>query len=284
MDSIGGQALIEGVLMKSPTHIGIAVRNQNSEIIVKREPYKSLTKKYKVLSIPFIRGSIVLGETMISGLKALNYSSDIAMQKDGEEKSSFLSLFCTMLLSIAVALLVFKLLPLGITQLVANANALFENRFIFNLSEGVIKIGILIGYVYAISFIPDIRRVFQYHGAEHMVVNAHEHNDLDNVRKYSTVHVRCGTSFILFVLGISILVYVFLPTEISFVSKYGLRILLLPLIAGIAYELIRISPKYEKNILFQIFISPGLLVQKITTKEPDEAQIEVAKAALKAAL
>ena len=284
MDSIGGQALIEGVLMKSPTHIGIAVRNQNSEIIVKREPYKSLTKKYKVLSIPFIRGSNVLGETMISGLKALNYSSDIAMQKDGEEKSSFLSLFCTMLLSIAVALLVFKLLPLGITQLVANANALFENRFIFNLSEGVIKIGILIGYVYAISFIPDIRRVFQYHGAEHMVVNAHEHNDLDNVRKYSTVHVRCGTSFILFVLGISILVYVFLPTEISFVSKYGLRILLLPLIAGIAYELIRISPKYEKNILFQIFISPGLLVQKITTKEPDEAQIEVAKAALKAAL
>ena len=284
MDSIGGQALIEGVLMKSPTHIGIAVRNQNSEIIVKREPYKSLTKKYKVLSIPFIRGSIVLGETMISGLKALNYSSDIAMQKDGEEESSFLSLFCTMLLSIAVALLVFKLLPLGITQLVANANALFENRFIFNLSEGVIKIGILIGYVYAISFIPDIRRVFQYHGAEHMVVNAHEHNDLDNVRKYSTVHVRCGTSFILFVLGISILVYVFLPTEISFVSKYGLRILLLPLIAGIAYELIRISPKYEKNILFQIFISPGLLVQKITTKEPDEAQIEVAKAALKAAL
>jgi len=284
MDSIGGQALIEGVLMKSPTHIGIAVRNQNSEIIVRREPYKSLTKKYKVLSIPFIRGSIVLGETMISGLKALNYSSDIAMQKDGEEKSSFLSLFCTMLLSIAVALLVFKLLPLGITQLVANANALFENRFIFNLSEGVIKIGILIGYVYAISFIPDIRRVFQYHGAEHMVVNAHEHNDLDNVRKYSTVHVRCGTSFILFVLGISILVYVFLPTEISFVSKYGLRILLLPLIAGIAYELIRISPKYEKNILFQIFISPGLLVQKITTKEPDEAQIEVAKAALKAAL
>ncbi|HLC22445.1 MAG TPA: DUF1385 domain-containing protein, partial [Candidatus Nanoarchaeia archaeon] len=224
------------------------------------------------------------GETMISGLKALNYSSDIAMQKDGEEESSFLSLFCTMLLSIAVALLVFKLLPLGITQLVANANALFENRFIFNLSEGVIKIGILIGYVYAISFIPDIRRVFQYHGAEHMVVNAHEHNDLDNVRKYSTVHVRCGTSFILFVLGISILVYVFLPTEISFVSKYGLRILLLPLIAGIAYELIRISPKYEKNILFQIFISPGLLVQKITTKEPDEAQIEVAKAALKAAL
>src|SRR3989338_5957783 len=284
MDSIGGQALIEGVLMKSPTHIGIAVRNQNSEIIVKREPYKSLTKKYKVLSIPFIRGSIVLGETMISGLKALNYSSDIAMQKDGEEESSFLSLFCTMLLSIAVALLVFKLLPLGITQLVANANALFENRFIFNLSEGVIKIGILIGYVYAISFIPIFRRVFQYHGAEHIVVNAHEHNDLDNVRKYSTVHVRCGTSFILFVLGISILVYVFLPTEISFVSKYGLRILLLPLIAGIAYELIRISPKYEKNILFQIFISPGLLVQKITTKKPDEAQIEVAKAALKAAL
>lgn len=284
MDSIGGQALIEGVLMKSPTHIGIAVRNQNGEIIIKREQYKSLTKKYKVLGLPFIRGPVVLIETMVSGIKALNYSSDIALQKDGEEKSSLFSLLGTIVLSIGMALVLFKLLPLAITQLVANANALFENRFVFNLSEGVIKIGFLVGYVYAISFIPDIRRVFQYHGAEHMVVNAHEHNDLDNVRKYSTVHVRCGTSFILFVLGISILVYVFLPTDISFVSKYGLRILLLPLIAGIAYELIRISPKYEKNILFRIFIYPGLFVQKITTNEPDDAQIEVAKAALKAAI
>jgi uncharacterized protein YqhQ len=128
---------------------------------------------------------------------------------------------------------------------------------------------------------PDIKRVFQYHGAEHKVVNAYENNDLRNIKKYSKVHLRCGTSFIIFVLFLSIVVYMFIPMSLSFWAKYGIRILLLPLIAGLGYELIRLSPKHQNNLLFRIIIYPGLLLQKLTTKEPDDSQIEVAKQALK---
>ena len=280
MEFIGGQAVIEGVLMKSGSKVAIAVRTQEGKIISKKEKHKSITKKYKILNLPIIRGPIILFETTVLGLKALNYSANMALEEEKQEKLGTGTLILKVLVSIVFALALFKLLPLSLAQFTANNYALFENRYLFNLLEGITKISILVLYIYLISLMPDVRRTFQYHGAEHKVVNAYEKNDLVNAKKYSRIHVRCGTSFILFVLALSIVVYIFLPIDISFMTKYALRIALLPLIAGIGYELIRISPKCEKNIFFKIIMIPGLLLQRLTTREPSEEQLEVAKAAL----
>ncbi len=282
MEFIGGQAVIEGVLMKSGSKVAIAVRTAEGKIKVKLEKHISITKKYKNLNIPFLRGPIILFETTILGLKALNYSANMSLDEQKEEKLSTGTIIATVLFSLIFALALFKLLPLGIAQITANNFATFENRYLFNLLEGITKITILVLYIYFISLMPDIRRTFQYHGAEHKVVNAYEQNDLKNAKKYSRIHLRCGTSFILFVLALSIIVYLFLPTDISFLSKYALRLALLPIIAGMGYELIRISPKCEKNFFFKIIMAPGLFLQRLTTKEPTEEQLEVAKVALRA--
>jgi len=290
MEYIGGQAVIEGVMMKSKDKLSIAVRNPEGEIEVKTQDHISLTKKYKFLNIPLIRGSIILVETMILGFKALDYSANVAVEDEDESKEGKSKKFndATMILmflfSLGIGLLLFKFVPLFLAQTTSKFLPVFENRYLFNITEGLIKIGILVGYIYAISFMDDVKRVFQYHGAEHKTVNAYENNDLENAHKYSKTHIRCGTSFILFVLALSIIVYIFLPTDISIWGKYGLRILFLPLIAGIAYELIKYSPKFEKYFLFKLIVSPGLVLQGLTTLEPDEKQIEVAKAALKASL
>lgn len=282
MEFIGGQAVIEGVMMKSGSKVGIAVRRPDGKIQIKQEKHTSITKKYKNLNIPFLRGPIILFETTLLGLKALNYSANMSLGEEKEETLGTGTIIATVLFSLVFALALFKLLPLGIAQITANNFATFENRYLFNLLEGGTKILILILYIYLISLMPDIRRTFQYHGAEHKVVNAYEQNDLKNAKKYSRIHLRCGTSFILFVLSLSILVYLFLPIDISFFSKYVLRLALLPLIAGMGYELIRISPKCEKNMFFKIIMAPGLFLQRLTTKEPTEEQLDVAKAALHA--
>jgi len=291
MDFIGGQAVIEGVLMKNGPKVAIAVRDPKGKITVKKETFNSLTKKYKVLNLPFIRGIIILFETMILGIKALNYSTEISLEDEKEKtnkkestKLSSLSIFFTIILSIALALFLFKFVPLFLAQTITGISNQFNNRFLFNIIEGIIKISILIIYISLISLMPDIKRVFEYHGAEHKVVNAYEHNDLENAKAYSRIHLRCGTSFIIFVLMLSIVVYMFIPMDLSLAMKYIVRILLLPFIAGIGYELIKLSPKYEKNFLFKILIYPGVAVQKLTTKEPDDKQIEVAKKALTSVL
>ncbi|MBS3162859.1 DUF1385 domain-containing protein [Candidatus Woesearchaeota archaeon] len=290
MDFIGGQAVIEGVLMKNGSKVAIAVRDPKGKITVKKETFNSLTKKYKVLNLPFIRGIIILFETMILGIKALNYSTEISLEekekteKKESTKLSSLSIFFTIILSIALALFLFKFVPLFLAQTITGISDQFNNRFLFNIIEGIIKISILIIYISLISLMPDIKRVFEYHGAEHKVVNAYEHNDLENAKAYSRIHLRCGTSFIIFVLMLSIVVYMFIPMDFSLAMKYIVRILLLPLIAGIGYELIKLSPKYEKNFLFKILIYPGVAVQKLTTREPDDKQIEVAKKALTSVL
>ncbi|MDP3918412.1 MAG: DUF1385 domain-containing protein [Nanoarchaeota archaeon] len=280
MEFVGGQAVIEGVLIKGKDKIAIAVREPSGNIKIKEEISKTITKKYKILGLPIVRGVIILVETMIIGFKALNYSAAVSIEEE-EEKMGTGTLLFTLFTSLVLALLLFKMLPLGIAEFASIFSSWFDNRFLFNFTEGLVKIIILVLYIFAIGQMKDVRRVFQYHGAEHKVVNAFENKDLDNVSKYSTIHVRCGTSFILFVLGLSIIVYLFLPVDISFFSKYALRLLLLPLIAGLAYELIKISPKYDKYFWFKALMSPGLALQKLTTREPDEKQIEVAMAALK---
>jgi len=270
--------------MKSGSNVAVAVRDQKGNIVIKQEKHKSFTKKHKILNLPLIRGPIILLETTILGIKALNYSADVSLEEEGKKhkKISTASIISTVLFSVLFALLLFKLLPLGVAQAASTYDTTFQNRFLFNLVEGLTKIIILVGYIALIALMPDVKRVFQYHGAEHKAVNAWEKKDLDNIKKYSTVHIRCGTSFVLFVLFLSIVVYLFLPTDISFAAKYGLRILLLPLIAGLGYEVIRVSPKYEKYFLFKMLITPGLLLQRLTTREPTDKQLEVAQAALRA--
>jgi uncharacterized protein YqhQ len=272
MSDVGGQAVIEGVMFKSKDKVSIAVRNPKKKIVVKSEKFSSVTKN-KILGLPFIRGMIILVETMILGMKALNYSANISVEEeDGKGGLGFWSVLFTFVFSIGLALFLFKFVPLFLTDVLFD----LENKYWFNLTEGLLKIAILVGYIYVISLMPDIKRVFQYHGAEHKVVNAHENNDLKNVKKYSTLHPRCGTSFIIFVLFLSIIVYMLVPLEFSFWAKLGIRILLLPIIAGIAFELIKLSGKYRKSKFILALISPGLLLQKMTTREPDADQIEVA--------
>jgi uncharacterized protein YqhQ len=282
MEFVGGQAIVEGVLIKGGNKVAIACRNPKGEIVVKERTHKSVTKKFKFLNLPFIRGPIILAETMVLGLQALNYSANVSVEEeDKEDNFSTATMILTLLFSLAMALFLFKFLPLGAAQMAFNWHAIFQNRYVFNVTEGLVKIGILVAYITAIGYMPDVRRVFQYHGAEHKVVNAYENKDLENAKKYGTIHVRCGTSFILFVLSLSIIVYILLPIDISFMAKYGLRLALLPFVAGIGYELIRISPKYEKYAWFNAAISPGLWLQKLTTREPDEKQLEVALTAIK---
>ncbi|MBT4174170.1 DUF1385 domain-containing protein [archaeon] len=268
MENIGGQAVIEGVMFKSKNKVSIAVRKPNGEIKVKKERFKSLTRKFP-LSLPFVRGIIILIETLILGIKALNYSTNENLGK--EEQLGTFAMIITFVISIGLAIFLFKFMPLLGAQLLP-----IDNTYLFNLAEGVIKLTILVGYIWLISLMPDVRTLYQYHGAEHKVINAYERDDLANVKKYSRLHPRCGTSFIIFVVFLSILVYILIPMDYSFWIKLGLRLLLLPFIAGIAYELIKLSGKYRKSKFLQALISPGLLLQRLTTKEPTRDQIEVA--------
>lgn len=280
---LGGQAVIEGVMVKSKKSLAIAVRKSDGKIKVKKEKISSLTEKYKLFNLPFIRGIFNLFEMLYIGIKALNYSAQQAT--DEEEDIGFLGMVITILLSLALALFIFKFIPLTITQLFSKLSDIFENRFIFNIIEGMIKILFFVLYVYGISFMKDVRRIFQYHGAEHMTIACFEDKKkltIENIKKYPKEHIRCGTSFIALVIIISIIVYSFLPTEIPFIYKFLWRILLLPVIAGISYEVLKISHKLEDKPLFRIFIKSGLWIQGITTKKPDKKQIEVAKASVEA--
>ena len=284
MSSIGGQAVIEGVMIRNDDVIATAVRTPEGKIKTKKEKINSITKKFK--KIYFIRGIINLVETLIIGIKTLNYSANIAAGQKTEKEKPIKTgyLIMVMLIALAVALFVFKFIPLTIAQYFSKHVS--SNNYLFNIVDGLVKISIFVGYVMFISTMKDVKRVFQYHGAEHKAVNCHEAGEkvnTENCKKHSTIHLRCGTSFIITVLAISIVVYIFIPKELSFGQKLVWRIILLPAIAGISYEIIKIGSKYEKSILSRVLTYPGRLIQKITTKEPDEKQLEVAIAALKEA-
>ena len=284
--TVGGQAIIEGVMMKSSSKIAMSVRTPKNKIISKVKNYKPISKKYKTLNLPILRGNVNLIEMMIEGIQALNFSSNIALEKNTEDSNN-LQIFITLILSVSLALIIFKLVPLGIAQLFSFYSSYINNVLAFNAIEGLTKIGLFVGYIFSISLMADVKRLFQYHGAEHKTVNCYESSEeltIENAQKFTTIHPRCGTSFIILVLFISILVYAFIPTSFSFLTKYGLRLSLLPLIIGSSFEIIRISPKYQKNKLFKILITPGLWIQKLTTKEPTDDQVEVAIHSLKQTL
>jgi len=279
---IGGQAVIEGVMMKSSKGWAVAVRNPEGNIIIKSEKFK---KQKFLTKIPLIRGFFILLETLWLGLKAIDFSSKVVFK---EEKSSPWSLALSLFLAFLIGFLLFIVIPLYITRITGYVfDMVSKNSFVFNLVDGILRVLVFIGYVFAISLWPQMRRIFAYHGAEHKTINAFESNEILNpeyIKKYSRLHVRCGTSFIFIVLVISILVFSMIPSSWSFILKAASRVVLLPLIAGLSYEVLKLSTKWQKTLIGKIIIFPGLLFQKITTKEPDTSQIEVACEALKVVL
>ena len=299
---IGGQAVIEGVMMRSPTRIATAIRRLNGEIEVKVDYFRSLVQKKKYLNVPIIRGAITLIEVMILGIKTLQWSADRAMedleqkeqvQQKNKPKTGMSTLSAVMSISIAllIGLCVFMFLPLYLTTKIFNIE---KQALYFNLVTGSIRIIIFLFYIWGISFLKDVKRLFEYHGAEHKTIFAFENKMVlspANAQKFTTFHPRCGTSFLMIVMLISILFFAFLDyTIIMLYGKISLSIRLithipfvLP-IGGISYEALKASAKYTNSKIVRLFIAPGLALQRITTSPPDDRQLEVAICALQAAL
>jgi len=276
LDVVGGQAVIEGVLMKAKDKYAVAVRLPNKKIRVKIKKIKPLPK---ILTIPFLRGITTLIQILIIGLKALTWSAN-QQEEDEDEKISSLAIAGTLALSLLFVIVFFIGIPFFITKLFPVKSVLFTTI------EGIIRLAIFIAYVLIISLMKDVKRVFQYHGAEHMVVHAFESGKkltLKNIKKFSTKHPRCGTSFIFIVLIISIIVFSLIYSE-TWYWKIIWRILLIPVIAGISYEILKIAGRFKNNIIMKIISAPGMWIQNITTKKPTEKMLSVAMTALKKVL
>ncbi|MBX7151447.1 DUF1385 domain-containing protein [bacterium] len=292
--TVGGQAVIEGVMMRAPYAIATAVRRSNGDIVVKTEPFQSKLEKYKFLNVPIVRGAVALIEMLIIGTQSLQYSADMMMEDtEGQtaKKKSKISLILTTVVALGIGIGIFFVGPLFISSKVLPMDA---NAWQFNLISGLFRVVMFLAYLIAISFMGDIKRLFQYHGAEHQSIYAFEdQKELlpANAITYTTLHPRCGTSFLMFVMITSIIcfavidsIYMMINGPITFGMRLALHLPFIPVIAGVSYELIKLSGKYYKFPLARIFMYPGLWLQKITTKKPDEKQLEVAIAALKAAL
>ena len=314
---IGGQAVLEGVMMKGPESYALAVRKPDKKIEVKVTEYISIGEKHKALQIPFVRGVVNFIESLYIGLKTLMDSSEYledeedvpaaktkskdsssksdtkakekidaktadadaksdtkTEEKSDDKDSNSAYLIVTLIVSLAMAIGIFMLLPAFL------ANFLFkltDNSLLVNLAEGILRLLIFVGYVFAISFMEDIKRTFMYHGAEHKTISCLEAGDdltVENVKKHTRFHKRCGTSFVFIVMIISIIVFMFVETNVIWMRLLS-RIILIPVIAGISYEFIRYAGRHE-NACSRILSAPGLWVQRITTKEPDDSMIEVA--------
>ena len=290
--SIGGQALIEGIMMKGPEKIATAVRKPDGEIEVKESNINQLFK-HKFFKLPLIRGSFVLIDSLVNGVKELMYSAefygddyeedavDKFLKKVFKDKADTAIIYVSVIIALVFSVGVFILGPTLLTNLVKNV---VDSTFLLNLIEGAIRVALFTGYVYLVSKLEDIKRVFMYHGAEHKTIHCYEHKEeltVDNVRKYSTLHPRCGTSFMINVMLISIIVFSFFGWPNPFM-RLVIRLAMLPLIAGLSYELNRYVGRSEsENILTKIISYPGFLIQRITTKEPDDSMMEVAIEAMK---
>jgi len=283
---VGGQAIMEGVLMRSPNFWGMAVRTPTGDMDIQAEPFNSITKKSKLFRLPVIRGFLSLAETLWLGMKALTISTNIALGE--EEDLSKKEVVGTMVFGLVLAFLLFLAAPVlgtkGVGWLIGNS---IDNPILFNLVEGAIRIGIFMLYLVGITAVSkDIRRFFAYHGAEHKAIKVYERDEElvpENARKLDTSHVRCGTSFILYVLVLSILVFSLLPID-WWVEAVASRVIVIPLVAGIGFEFIMWSARNQGNPLVMALIWPGLQLQKLTTREPTDDQVEVAMASLKKVL
>lgn len=309
--SIGGQAVMEGVMMRSPNAFVIALRNLDGSIQLRRDQWYSFAHKFPFFKWPFFRGILMLIEAMANGIVSLNYSANHAMEqeekakgeeaKQGKKASDKIDwqTFLTIATSLALGIAMFVFLPHALT---AGISHLFNlnwdlDGFAFHGVDGLIKACIFLAYVFLIGFIPDIRRVFQYHGAEHKSISTFEAGEeliVENAKKFSPLHPRCGTSFLFFLIFISIILFASLFTILPIpyakspilkhISMAFIKVLLMIPIAGISYEVIRLAGKYTNNIFCKALSFPGMMLQKLTTREPDDDQLEVALASIKAVL
>ncbi len=290
--NIGGQAVLEGVMMRAPRALAIAVRRPNGEIVVKREPMPPLSERYPIVKLPIIRGAVALFTSLVTGIKALNFSANEAIvEESGEgeetrkEELTSWALAGTMAVAFGFGIALFFFFPLYLTKLLVPV--IGDNNIVFNLVDGVIRMFVFLLYIWSIARMNDIQRVFQYHGAEHKTIFAFENGEelsVENVRKYSRLHPRCGTSFLLIVMLVSIGVFSLIPKAWPFLYKALSRVVLLPLIAGISYEFLKWSAKNDQHPLVRLVIAPGLALQRLTTREPDDEQLEVAIRSVREAL
>jgi len=298
---VGGQAVLEGVMMRSPHAWGIAVRKPSGEIVTHSEPLERPSEQHKWMGWPIVRGVMTLGHAMTLGFRALKFSANAALEelsagdpdnKNPENKDQGKKFEITgwmaglnMAFSIAFFIFMYKYLPLLATTELKRVNPVFGQQVVFNLVDGLIRIAMFLLFVWGISLWKDIRRVYEYHGAEHKTVFAFENGDpleTGAVQKYSTYHPRCGTSFLMTVMIISMVVYMAIPVQ-TFWARFAIRIALLPLIAGVSYEIIRFAAKHRGS-LFALMTAPGLWLQRITTQPPDDSEVECAILALDEAM
>jgi uncharacterized protein YqhQ len=302
--SVGGQAVIEGVMMRSPRRIATAVRKPDKGILTKNDPYIALSKRHKLLNIPVFRGALSFFEMLVIGLKALNFSADIALEESqraekgadwqrtrGERIKDGLILAGTLVLALGMALCVFFALPLFLTEVIG----LSKSALSFNVVAGIIRASFFLAYLWTISRWKEIKRILEYHGAEHKSIFAFESGEeltIEAVRKHSTHHPRCGTSFLLIVVILAILLFAIADTLVemqlghrpALLQRFITHFSLLPLLGGISFELLKLSGKKRDNRYVRWLAAPGLWLQKITTQEPDDTQLEVAIVALKSAI
>ena len=277
----GGQAVIEGVMMKGLNRLAIAVRKPDNSIVVKKQKLNPLTERFKFLGWPLIRGVVALFSSLILGMKSLSFAANQATEED--EELSPLEMGLTILLSLGLAILLFVALPAGIIALIQKY---IDYNLVLNFLEGLIKVTAFLLYIIFISRLDDIKRVFMYHGAEHKVIHNFESGkelSIENAKEFTTLHARCGTNFMFIVIILSILFFFFFGRP-PVLQRILYHILLLPVIAGTSYEVIKLAGGEEVNPVIKVLSTPGLWLQKLTTREPDEDMLEVAITALKGVL
>jgi uncharacterized protein YqhQ len=292
---VGGQAVMEGVMMRAPHSYCVAVRKPNGEIVTEQSPLPRVSEKYPIFKLPILRGLGTLGHAMYLGVKALQFSANVALieatqgeETKSSEKPPELSgwmMAAPLAFSLLFFLFMYKFVPLFLATELGKAVPSLHGRFAVNMMDGLIRLTLFLGFLYLISRMKDIRRMFQYHGAEHKVVFNFESGQpvtVENAQKFVTFHPRCGTSFLLLVMVIAILVYPLLPFD-GFAAKLIARIALLPLIVGVAYELIRYAARHQQGLMAAL-TAPGLWLQRVTTQPPSDEQARVAIQALDGAM
>ncbi len=288
---VGGQAVLEGVMMRSPHAWGIAVRKPSGEITTHTEPLERLSEKHRWMGWPVVRGVITLGHAMTLGFRALKFSANAALADaqppESPKNIEFSGWLAAVNVAISVGFFIFmyKFLPLVAATELKKVSPVFGEQVVFNVVDGIIRIALFLLFIWGTSLWKDIRRVYEYHGAEHKTVFAFESGDplsISEAQKYSTFHPRCGTSFLMTVMLISIAFYTAVPVY-TFWARFAIRIALLPLIAGVSYEIIRFAAKHRGS-LFALMTAPGLWLQRITTQPPADDQVECAIVALNEAM
>lgn len=289
---IGGQAVLEGVMMKNSDRYAVAVRKPDGEIDVQVEEYKGICGQYRITKVPFIRGVFAFADSLVLGMRVTMHSASFYEEEEEEarsggrpekmlgSKADDIMMGLTVAISVIIAVSLFMLLPFLVSDLLAGY---IRNDSLIAILEGVVRIAIFIGYIAAISLMKDIRRLYMYHGAEHKCINCIERGrplTVKDVMRSSRQHKRCGTSFLLFVVLVSVIVFFFIRVD-NFAVKLLLRIALIPVIAGISYEIIRLAGRSD-NLFVRIISAPGMLMQRLTTREPDEEMVKVAIASVEA--